>query len=192
MVNIRTKAIASIMLASVFSLAFEGTASANVNPAPIPDPVSESESPIDSVSLPVVTSESGISALQLTPPGASPDEIDRAIAAYEMSESARNSASNGEVGPLATGDYYSYCQEGAGGMMVWTHNKPSNCYGWYYEYLDGYRVSKVNMLRLMADNGPGASLPDLNAWCDNNSFYCNIATGLITIGVGMYLGLLMS
>ena len=61
--------------------------------------------------------------------------------------------------------------------MVWTNLDPKSCLGWYYEYVDGRRIAKVNMLRLLADNSAPFSVPDLNAWCSNNSFYCAVAVG---------------
>ncbi len=48
------------------------------------------------------------------------------------------------------------------------------------------------MIRLKAENGPGVSLPDLSAWCSNNSFWCNLVTNAIPLGgVGAYLKKLM-
>ncbi|WP_157544324.1 hypothetical protein [Jonesia quinghaiensis] len=61
--------------------------------------------------------------------GATSDEIERAIAAHEESLSSQGYALNGEIGTFGPADYYSYCEEGRSGLMVWTNNSPSNCYG---------------------------------------------------------------
>lgn len=125
-----------------------------------------------------VTSEAGVSAEQIAAPGSTDTEIERAIAEHEGSTPS----------PMATGQYYSYCEEGSSGLMPWTNNSPKYCYGWYYEYLDGKRISKVNMLKLKAFNdslNPGTEV-DLKKWCDNNGFYCGIAFSLVPY-VGKYL-----
>lgn len=180
MPHLHARSISTIVLAGIASIYVLGAANANADPTPAPDASVESVAPIDPASLPVVTSESGVSAIQLAPAGASREEKDRAIAAYEAferSESSKIFHLNSEIDPFATGDYYFYCEEGSSGLMPWTEANADNCYGWFYRYLDGYRVDKVNMLKLKADNGPPFTAPDLNAWCSNNSFYCTVAVG---------------
>lgn len=128
--------------------------------------------------LVTVTSEAGIEAEQLVAPGSTNTDIERAITEYKASTPS----------PMATGQYYSFCEEGSSGLMPWTNNSPKYCYGWYYEYLDGKRISKVNMLKLKAFDdslNPGTAV-DLKEWCDNNGFYCGIAFSLVPY-VGKYL-----
>jgi len=193
MLNLGTKSLLSFMLTSVLCVTIVGTANASAEPAPSPNGESELLAPIVSTPLPVVTSESGIFAIQLAPAGASAEEIDLAIAAYETRAQTKNSALSaltGGVSPMATGAYYYYCEEGASGLMLWTNNDPQNCLGWHYTYLDGRRLAKVNMLRLLAQNSAPFTTPDLNAWCDHNSFYCGIATGIAGAVIWSILGLL--
>jgi len=132
-----------------------------------------------------VTSKTGIEATQLATSGTSDAASDEAIQRHQST--TRGSAPSTSPAAVAgTGDYYSYCEEGSSGMMVWTNNSPSYCYGWYYEYLDGQRVSKVNMLQLKA-NDPGLSGQQeqrLIDWCNANGFYCNIVSALLPYGVG--------
>lgn len=125
-----------------------------------------------------VTSVAGIEAEQLAAPGSTHSDIERAISEHEASTPT----------PMATGQYYSFCEEGSSGLMPWTNNSPKYCYGWYYEYLNGKRISKVNMLKLKAFDdslNPGTAV-DLKKWCDNNGFYCGIAFSLVPY-VGKYL-----
>lgn len=70
-------------------------------------------------SITEVTSESGIKAQQLAPSDAT--ERDRDLAITQHLESTPT--------PMATGQYYSYCEEGSSGLMVWTDNSPKYCYG---------------------------------------------------------------
>lgn len=125
-----------------------------------------------------VTSYAGLVAERIAPSGLTDVEIDAAIQADQSRE----------VSVLATGQYYSYCEEGSSGLMNWTNNQPKYCYGWYYEYLDGNRISKVNMLKLKAydDSLNTASEVQLEQWCDNNGFYCSILFSAIPY-VGKYL-----
>lgn len=128
-----------------------------------------------------VVSEAGISAVQIAPAGSTEEQVDSAILDFQSQL----------ITTRATGQYYSYCEEGSSGMMVWTDNDPKYCYGWYYEYLDGNRISKVNMLRLKADNkhlNAGSSTTEVNLvdWCNNNGFYCGIVMSAIPY-VGKYL-----
>ncbi|GAA2026046.1 hypothetical protein WDZ16_01305 [Pseudokineococcus marinus] len=132
-----------------------------------------------------VTSQSGVATTAVAPAEASDAEMTTAIEQHQRTTQAAPAAASPSA-IAATGDYYSYCEEGSSGMMVWTNNAPSNCYGWYYEYLDGQRVSKVNMLQLKA-NDPGLSGQQeqrLIDWCNANGFYCNIASALIPFGAG--------
>lgn len=85
-----------------------------------------------------------------------------------------------------TGDYYSYCEEGSSGMMVWIDLDPADCYGWFYEYLDGNRIAKVNTVKLKAEQSPGVDLTVIKEWCDNNGFWCTIVSAAIPY-VGKYL-----
>lgn len=131
-----------------------------------------------------VVSEAGITADKIGAAGLSDEEINQIVSAHQ---STLRSTS---ITPLGTADYYSYCEEGSSGLMVWTNNDPKYCYGWYYEYLNGSRISKVNMLRLKAkydslnpSSDPG---PNLVTWCNNNGFWCSVAFSAIPY-VGRYL-----
>jgi hypothetical protein len=150
-------------------------------------------------SYPTVRSAAGIQAEQITGAGASQAAIDAAI--QKHIESARSQRSvgkrstGGSVGTLSTGGagYYSYCEEGSSGLMSWTTNSPSNCYGNYYEYKDGYRVSKVNMLRMKAFNDQQGGVFDarLETWCKANTFMCAVVASFLPAGtgkIGAYLG----
>lgn len=157
------KIFSSLAMVTVLTLPISGAASAANAPKPHPS----------------VVSKAGITAVQIAPAGASASQIDQAIQDYQNNQLAR---------PNGTGDYYSYCEEGSSGLMVWTNNKAYNCYGWYYEYLNGSRISKVNMLELKALNESinPASENQLKQWCDANGTYCMIAYSIATV-VGRYL-----
>ena len=186
--NLSATTISSVLLASVLCITIAGTANAVEDPTPPPDAKSESWTPMGPTSLPVVTSEAGISAIQIAPAGASDEEIDFAIAMYEKRAQAQKSslsAVDGGVTTYSTGNYYSYCQEGTSGMLIWTGHPAESCPGWHYQYLDGRRLSKINMLRLLANNSYPYSVPDLNAWCSHNSFYCTVAVASIWGIIGL-------
>ncbi|QTE30470.1 hypothetical protein [Pengzhenrongella sicca] len=165
----RNKFISTIALAGILSMSLSGVA--NAAPEPVPDST--------------VVSEAGITAMQIAPAGATGSQIEQAIQAFEI----RDSAATASASPLVangTGDYYSYCEEGSSGLMVWTNNSPSNCYGWFYEYLDGSRLSKVNMLQLKVAGQTGPNPADLVEWCDANGTACMVVVW-IAGGVGNYL-----
>lgn len=142
------------------TLSVPGVASAATTPTPYPN----------------VVSAAGITALQIAPAGASDSQIDLAVRNYQKHQSAtpRLASPNAVNG---TADYVKYCEEGTSGLMVWTYQKASNCYGWYYEYQNGVRLSKVNMLKLKAtasDYNP-VFQQVLIDWCNANGFYCAVA-----------------
>lgn len=121
-----------------------------------------------------VVSEAGITAVQVAPAGATDSQVEAAIRAYQGSHSVAARASTAPYVINGTADYYSYCEEGTSGLMVWTNNNPSDCYGWFYEYLNGSRVSKVNMLKLKAAAGTPLDPYALVEWCDSHGTYCNV------------------
>jgi len=132
-----------------------------------------------------VVSAAGITAVQVAPAGATDSQVDAAILAYQ---GRHPFAAKGLPAPYivnGTADYYSYCEEGTSGLMLWTNQRPSDCYGWYYEYLNGSRISKVNMLKLKAA-GPTWDPNNLVRWCDAHGTYCMVITS-IAGGVGRYL-----
>lgn len=133
-----------------------------------------------------VVSEAGITAVQVARAGATDSQVEAAIQAYQGSHSGAAQASTGTYVINGTADYYSYCEEGTSGLMVWTNNSPSDCYGWYYEYLNGSRVSKVNMLKLKAAGGTAPNPYALVAWCDSHGTYCMVVSW-IGQGLGAYL-----
>ncbi|MBI9113801.1 hypothetical protein [Sanguibacter suaedae] len=166
------RAISTMAIASALSVSLTGVASATPS-APSPEAT--------------VVSEAGIPAAQLAPADASESEIQQAIEEHEERFSARPGE---RFSTLATGDYYSYCEEGSSGLMPWTNNSPSNCYGWYYEYLDGNRISKVNMIQLKVAGETGPNPADLIEWCNNNGFYCALAGAILSRGGSYLKGLL--
>lgn len=173
--NHAMRSIAAVATGALLALtAGAGAASA----AALPDP------------LPTVVSAAGVVAVQLAPAGATDSEVEQAILAYQRAESRSPQART--ASPLATPGYYSYCQEGSSGLMVWTNNKPYNCYGWYYEYQNGSRLSKINMLKLKAysDSVNPALEWQLKQWCDSNGTYCTVATAIVS-WVGKYLWTLL-
>lgn len=174
--RIWTKTFSSLAMATVLALATSGVASAATDPGQDP----------------IVASKAGITAVQIAPVGASASEIDQAIQSYQNRHSPRLSfrvlVANG------TADYYSYCEEGTSGLMVWTNQHPTDCYGWYYEYLNGSRISKVNMLKLKATSGYPSNVSEnkLQLWCNANFNLCILAQ-LVAPVAGKYLwGLLFT
>ena len=133
-----------------------------------------------------VVSQAEITAVQVAPAGATDSQVEAAIQAYQGSHSVAARASTAPYVINGTADYYSYCEEGTSGLMVWTNNSPSDCYGWFYEYLNGSRVSKVNKLKLKAAAGTALNPYALVAWCDSHGTYCMVVQGIAN-GVGAYL-----
>lgn len=140
---------------------------------------------------PEVVSEAGIPAVQIAPPGLTDAELERAIQGHDARTAPRGDQPS-VVTPLGTGQYVTYCEEGSSGLMPWTNNSPAYCYGTFYEYLDGARVAKVNMIQLKAYDDSLNPAPEvaLKEWCDNNGTYCAIAFALAG-SVGKYLRALL-
>lgn len=179
--KIRTR----LPIAASLAAALAVTTSVAATAAPTSDDYSE------------VLSEAGIPAVQIAPSDLSDAELEQAIRDYEAQQVPK-SAQPSDISPLATGQYVTYCEEGSSGLMPWTNNSAVYCYGNYYEYLDGVRMSKVNMIRLKAFDESLNPAPEvaLKEWCDNNGTYCFLATTALGYGgkflqVGKYLKALL-
>lgn len=84
---------------------------------------------------------------------------------------------------LATGDTDYFCQRNNGTTTVWRENIIDRCDGFIRMYRDGTYLGRINVPRMIAEQGKmlsrnTANRAKVNAWCSSHSFDCAVAVGL--------------